>query len=114
MAVAFGWAQATRSLGSLYYFVLGGPFATAAAAILGRGPGLTVKQVFFLVVGISVLAGLVNFGGFSVWFMFGTWAPAVGQAVGTAVALLVAYFAGVLIRRGANARRNEKMVETFS
>ena len=94
--------------------MVGGPLAVGAAAVLGRGAALTIKQLVFLVIACSFLGGVVNYAGYSLWPTIGLWASmATGQIAGTAAAVPAAYLAGVLVRRGAQARRDEEIAETF-
>ena len=115
LVAALVWMELSRS-GDAYAFsfVLGGPVATGAAAVLGHRSGLTIKQIAFLLFTSSVLGGLVNYGGYALWQSLVPEAVAsVGQLAGTLAAALLAYLAGMLIRRGARARRNEEIVDTF-
>jgi hypothetical protein len=93
---------------------LGGPLATGAAAVLGRRSGMMFKEVLFLLIVCSVLGGLANYVAFTLLLPAGPdKAIAIGWGVGTVTAVAVAYVAGMLARRGANARHNEEIVDTF-
>jgi hypothetical protein len=115
MVASLVWVELSGSGGVLtFFFPLGGTVATGAAAIMGHRSGLTIKQVAFLVFASSMLGGFVNYGGYALWqSLVPRAAASVGHLAGTATAVLLAYLAGMFVRRGSRARSEEEIADTF-
>lgn len=117
MVVAYAWIDLSGSFAPYASFLaLGGPIAVGAAAILGRRSSLTIKQLIFLVFACSLLGYIANAVVYNMWLLLAAQAEAalpIGWVAGTAMAVLAAYLAGLLARRGARARRDEEIADTF-
>jgi hypothetical protein len=111
----FAWMTLSASYGPVGFFLApGGPLAVGGAAIAGRRSKLMIKEVLFLGLGCSAVGGLANAGAMAVLPGLDPFAvQAAGQVAGTVTEVSAAYIAGMLMRRGARARRNEEISETF-
>jgi hypothetical protein len=89
--------------------------ATGAAAVLGRRSALTLKQLFVLVIACSLLgnAAALSAAGAVASQIAAVYAGGAGVAAGSITAWVAAYLAGMLIRRGVRARRDEEIADTF-
>jgi hypothetical protein len=97
-----------------FYLIWGGPIATASAAVLGRRAALSMKQLVVVVIACSSLGSLAN------WSVRALATPEVlgyfsipGEIAGSIIAWGAAYLVGMLTRRGARVRRDEKIADTF-
>lgn len=118
IAASVWYARSGQMSALVLYLPVGGVIATFAAANLGRGAALTIKQLLVVVVLASVVGALAS----SIVYLplvqaFGaerlTLAMALANALSAAIACLIAYAAGVLARRGARLRQRENIQDTF-